>query len=92
MVLAGEHECARDLPAVDLQRDLVDVLLDDREQVAEQLALEVGQLGGRQQRRRVRLPGTVDRAMRGDAYAGVAQATARAGVVRYVRPSWSRCW
>ena len=40
VVLAGEDERVLDRRAVDLQRDLVGVLLDDREQVAEQLALE----------------------------------------------------
>ena len=39
VVLAGEDEGVLDLVAVDLQRGLAGVLLDDREQVAEQRAL-----------------------------------------------------
>ena len=48
VVLAGEHEGVDHPAAVDLARDLVGVLLDDREQVGEQLAL-----GRRQVRRRL---------------------------------------
>ena len=40
VVLAGEHERLHDARAVDRLGDLVGVLLDDREQVGEQLALE----------------------------------------------------
>ena len=50
VVLAGVDERPLDVVAVDLQRALGGVLLDDREQVAEQLALGVGE------------PGAVDRA------------------------------
>ncbi len=40
VVLAGEHERADDRVAVDGLGDLLGVLLDDREQVGEELALE----------------------------------------------------
>ena len=41
VVLAGEHERLHDAGAVHVLGDLVGVLLDDREQVGQQLALEV---------------------------------------------------
>ena len=47
VALAGEDERPLDEPAVDLLGGLVGVLLDDREQVAEQDALVVGELGRR---------------------------------------------
>jgi hypothetical protein len=46
VVLAREHERLDDRVAVDGLRDLVGVLLDDREQVADELALEIGEVGG----------------------------------------------
>jgi hypothetical protein len=46
VVLAGEHEGPDDGVAVDRLGDLLGVLLDDREQVADQLALELGELLG----------------------------------------------
>ena len=45
VVLAGEHERLLDAVAVDRDERLVGVLLDDREEVAEQLALARGELG-----------------------------------------------
>jgi hypothetical protein len=43
VVLAGEHECLRDALAVDRDQRVVGVLLDDREQVAEQPAFAAGE-------------------------------------------------
>src|SRR3954453_7423301 len=45
VVLAGEDERLLDAPAVDRQRGLVGVLLDDREQVGEQAPLGRRQVG-----------------------------------------------
>ena len=45
VVLAGEHERLDDALAVDRLGDLVGVLLDDREQVGEQLALDRREVG-----------------------------------------------
>ena len=59
VVLAGEHERLHDGVAVDGLGDLVGVLLDDREEVGEELALEVGR------DRRERSSGPRDRAGRG---------------------------
>ena len=47
VVLAGEDEGVDHPAAVDLAGDLVGVLLDDREEVGEQLALGLGEVGGR---------------------------------------------
>ena len=105
VVLAGEQEGAQDRAAVDLVGDLVGVLGDDREQVAEQLVLERREIVGQRERAVVAVLGTVDRTVRGDrdrrqnvrlvavavqAAAGVA----RLGVllVRYCRPSSKRRW
>jgi hypothetical protein len=44
-VLAREHERLHDARAVDGLRDLVGVLLDDREQVGQQFALDLGEVG-----------------------------------------------
>jgi hypothetical protein len=63
VVLAGEHERADHGVAVDRLGDLVGVLLDDREQVREQLALELRQVVGRAGERRVRVIRQVDRAV-----------------------------
>ena len=60
VVLAGEHERLDDAVAVDRLGDLVGVLLDDREQVGEQLALERREVG--RDRRR---PRAVRRGRRG---------------------------
>jgi hypothetical protein len=98
VVLAGEHERLDDGVAVDGLGDLVGVLLDDREQVAEQLALEVGEVGGRLQRG-VDLPvrGTVDRPVRLDADRAVPLRGGQAAALcvllaRNVSPSSSVCW
>jgi hypothetical protein len=45
VVLAGEDERRLDLLAVDRDRRRVGVLLDDREDVREQAALELGEVG-----------------------------------------------
>ena len=65
VVLAGEDEGVDHAPAVDLARDLVGVLLDDREQVREQLALGRRQVGGRLGRRAVLVVLAVDRLVGG---------------------------
>ncbi len=62
VVLAREHERLQDLAAVDRLGDLVGVLLDDREQVAEQLALEVGEVARQLERRRFGARRAVQRA------------------------------
>ncbi len=54
--------------AVDRLGDLVGVLLDDREQVGEQLALEAGEVAGRVGHRAVRVVRTVDRPVAGDGH------------------------
>jgi hypothetical protein len=103
VVLAGEHERAHDGVAVDGLGDLVGVLLDDREQVAEQLALERGEVGGRLQRGAGARVRPVDRTVRGNADAravrprggrlGAGQAAALSVLLaRYRSPSSSRCW
>ena len=51
VVLAGEDERALDAVAVDLQRGVVGVLLDDREEVAEQAAVGLGEVGGDRRQR-----------------------------------------
>jgi hypothetical protein len=66
VVLAGEDEGVDDARAVDLLRDLVGVLLDDREQVGQQLALDGRQVGGDAGGGRVQLVGAVDRAVARD--------------------------
>jgi hypothetical protein len=94
VVLAGEDERPHDGVAVDGLGDLVGVLLDDREQVAEQLALERGQVGGRLQRGDADVR-AIDGAVRGDADARLAAGQAAALSVllaRYRSPSSSRCW
>jgi hypothetical protein len=104
MVLAREHERLDDRVAVDGLGDLVRVLLDDREEVAEQLALERGEVRGRLERGGALALRAVDRAVRGDVdpggRGGAARAVLRAGqaaalsvlLARYVSPSSSRCW
>jgi hypothetical protein len=47
VVLAGEDEGLHHAVAVDRRRGLVGVLLDDREEVGQQLALERGEVRGR---------------------------------------------
>jgi hypothetical protein len=103
VVLAGEHERPDDGVAVDVLGDLLGVLLDDREQVAEQLALERGQVGGRLQRSGGARVCPVDRAVRRDAdpcaigprggRLAAGQAAALSVLLaRYRSPSSSRCW
>src|SRR4051794_20530910 len=98
VVLAGEHERLDHCRAVDGLGDLVGVLLDDREEVAEQLALERGEVARGLERDGALRPGPVDGPVRGDADA--RSAVLRAGqaaalsvlLARYVSPSSSRCW
>jgi hypothetical protein len=78
VVVAGEDERLHDPLAVDLLRDLVRVLLDDREQVREQVALERGQLPGRVRRRDV-MRRAVDRPVRGDRHGTLGRAVAAGG-------------
>jgi hypothetical protein len=102
VVLAGEDEGLDDGLAVDRLRDLLGVLLDDREQVAEQLALERREVGGRLERGEGARVRAVDRAVRGNADAGPAAVGGRGGagqaaalnvlLARYWSPSSSRCW
>jgi hypothetical protein len=100
VVLAGEHEGADDGVAVDDLGDLVGVLLDDREQVVEKLALEVGEVGrrGLQRGRGVAVGRAVDRAVRLDAdVRGAVRLGGQAAalcvlLVRNVSPSSSVCW
>jgi len=66
MVLAGEHERADDGVAVDRLRDLLGVLLDDREQVGEQVLLDPRQVPGDRRARGGVRRGVVDRRVRGD--------------------------
>jgi hypothetical protein len=66
VVVAGEDEGLDDAGAVDRLGDLVGVLLDDREQVGEQLALEVREVGRGFGDRGVRLVGAIDRLVAGD--------------------------
>jgi hypothetical protein len=99
VVLAREHERLDDGLAVDGLGNLLGVLLDDREQIGEELALEVGEVGGRrlQRSRGALLRGAVDRPVRLDAdrrAIGVGGQAAALCVLlaRNVSPSSSRCW
>ena len=66
VVLAGEDEGLHDALAVDLLGDLVGVLLDDREQVGEQLALDGREVVRDVRGRTVRVHGAVDGPVAGD--------------------------
>ena len=106
VVVAGERERPDDVRAVDRLGDLVGVLLDDREQVREQLALEPRQLARNVPGRLVRVGRAVDgrvrrhgdvglrraaRDLRACGAVGRIQAAARAmWLLRYVRPSSRR--
>jgi hypothetical protein len=98
VVLAGEDERLDDALAVDGLGDLVGVLLDDREQVREELALDLGEVGGRLQRDRgVPVERSVDRPARLDANASRRRLGGQAAALcvllaRYLSPSSSRCW
>jgi hypothetical protein len=99
VVLAREHERADDRVAVDGLGDLVGVLLDDREEVVDELPLEVGELagGGFQRGRGLAVRGTVDRAVRLDADGTVPLRGGQAAALcvllaRNLRPSSSVCW
>jgi hypothetical protein len=62
VVLAGEDEGALDLIAVDLEAGVVRVLLDDREEVAEQTALQRREVGAVNRADAVGVLGAADRA------------------------------
>jgi hypothetical protein len=72
VVLAGEHERADDRVAVDGLGHLVGVLLDDREEVLEQLALERRQVVGTLGESGVRVVREVDRTVPRDRDGAVA--------------------
>ena len=61
VVLAGEDERRLDLLAVDLDGGRVGVLLDDREDVRQQAALELGEVGADDRRMRAAGGDLVDR-------------------------------
>jgi len=104
-VLAGEDERLHDAVAVDGLGDLLCVLLDDREQVREQLVLELRQIardrparvgvrGGMVDRR---VPGDGDGALRRAACDGRLLVAAYAAIgigelLRYRSPSSRRRW
>jgi hypothetical protein len=98
VVLAREDEGLDDAVAIDGLGDLLGVLLDDREQVREQLALELGEVRGRLEGGRgVALQPDVDRAARLDADRCGPRLRGQAAALsvllaRYVSPSSSRCW
>jgi hypothetical protein len=77
VVLAGEHERAHHGVAVDGLGDLVGVLLDDREQVREQRALEVREVVGRVRESGVRVVREVDLTVAGDRDCAVLGRAAR---------------
>jgi hypothetical protein len=105
VVLAGEYERLHHPRAVDGLRDLVGMLLDDREQIREQVLLELREIGGDRPVRPGVRRGVIDLRMRGDgdaALAGPARdrrqtvgayAAARIGaLLRYRSPSSRRRW
>jgi hypothetical protein len=96
VVLAREHERLDDGLAIDGLGDLLRVLLDDREQVRQELALEVGEVGGRGLQRGGGVRRAVDRPVRLDADRPVlfgGQAAALCVLLaRNVSPSSSVCW
>jgi hypothetical protein len=89
VVLAGEHERPLDLLAIDLDGRGAGVFLDDREDVGQQAALELGQIGARDLRMVVgrdlvdrRAARRTDTLTRGSPYAALAVTP-----VRNLRPS-----
>ena len=105
MVLAGEHERLHHPLSVDGLRDLVGVLLDDREQVREQVLLELREVDRDRCARPGVRRGVVDLRVRGDGDAALvgsardrrllvgAYAAARIGaLLRYRSPSSRRRW
>ena len=84
VVLAGEQERLLDAPAIDLDERLLGMLLDDREEVREQAALGLGQLGRAQRWR-----GNDDRRDPRRVLAWLYAACSLLGS-RYLRPSSSR--
>ncbi len=97
MMLAGEDERCEDTIAVDHRSGLVGVLLHDREEISEQLALERRELGilhglSRSGQRRVdpyRLGALRARVV---PRAGQAASRALVSIVRYRNPSSRRAW
>jgi hypothetical protein len=73
VVLAGEDEGALDLIAVDLHARVAGVLLDDREQVAEQPALERREVGALDRPGELGMLGAPDRAALGGGQSGAAR-------------------
>jgi hypothetical protein len=86
---ARVHERLLDAIAVDRYRGGVGVLLDDREQVAEQPPLGRGQLGPLDRRVVGRMEDSIDRWPRGrdPAAPGRSQAVAGFALLRNLRPS-----
>jgi hypothetical protein len=97
-MLAGEHERLDHGVAVDGLGDLLGVLLDDREQVTDQLALELGEVGGCLQRGGgMAVAGTVDLPVGLDADRAIALRGGQAAALcvllaRNLSPSSSVCW
>jgi hypothetical protein len=77
VVLAGEHEGLHDALAIDDLGDLVGVLLDDREEVGQQLALDRGEVLGDVRGGTVRMDGAIDRPVAGDSNGLAVQRSAR---------------
>jgi hypothetical protein len=100
VVIAGEHERLDHRLAVDGLGDLLGMLLDDREQVGEELALELGEVvGGRGlQGSRELAVGAVDGPVGLDAdVSGAVGLRGQAAafcvlLARNVSPSSSVCW
>jgi hypothetical protein len=76
VVLAGEHERGGDRVAVDRDERVLGVLLDDREEVGQQLALAVGE----------------DRELRLGRRCDLLYAACAVVNPRYLSPSCRSCW
>ena len=91
VVLAGEDECRLNALTIDLNERVLAVLLDDREEIAQQAPLVLGQRvgGGRQTHGSL----TPDE-RRAAATAALHRVYATCSLLgsRYLSPSWSRCW
>jgi hypothetical protein len=95
MVDAGVHERLLDPIAIDLERRLVGVLLDDREQIRQQPALDRRQLGALDRGLRVGALDAVDRGSQRDqrrapstaaAIVGLALGARRVGLIGACQP------
>ena len=82
VVLAREQEGILDALAVDLDRRVVGVLLDDREEVAEQAALGLGELGAEHRPVRLGVREAVDRGALGGRVRAVARRRCGSGLGR----------